>query len=130
MSPWMRDNLGNAWPSWPTGTTEGVTRVSEMFWLKSSYSGGSGSDCVEVAWRKSSYSNGEGTSCVEVAWRKSSHSNGEGSSCVEVAWRKSSHSNGSGSSCVEVAWRNGQALSVSHAVLVRDSKNPTGPTLT
>ena len=30
-------------------------------WRKSSYSGGSGGDCVEVAsWRKSSYSGGSG----------------------------------------------------------------------
>ena len=37
-------------------------------WRKSSYSGGSGGDCVEVApWRKSSYSGGQGGSCVEVA---------------------------------------------------------------
>ena len=37
-------------------------------WRKSSYSGGSGGDCVEVAsWRKSSYSGGQPGSCVEVA---------------------------------------------------------------
>jgi Domain of unknown function (DUF397) len=37
-------------------------------WRKSSYSGGSGGDCVEVAsWRKSSYSGGSGGNCVEVA---------------------------------------------------------------
>ncbi|MFF5634782.1 DUF397 domain-containing protein [Streptomyces sp. NPDC012825] len=42
-------------------------------WFKSSYSNGSGGDCVEVSydftdasWRKSSYSNGEGGDCVEV----------------------------------------------------------------
>jgi hypothetical protein len=42
--------------------------LSTAVWHKSSYSGGSGSDCVEVAtWRKSSYSGGEGGNCLEVA---------------------------------------------------------------
>ncbi|MEU8889093.1 DUF397 domain-containing protein [Streptomyces sp. NPDC048442] len=38
-------------------------------WFKSSYSGGAGGDCLEVAydWRKSSYSGGAGGECVEVA---------------------------------------------------------------
>ncbi|MFJ6833016.1 DUF397 domain-containing protein [Streptomyces sp. NPDC091209] len=37
-------------------------------WYKSSYSGGSGGDCLEVArWRKSSYSGGQGGDCLEVA---------------------------------------------------------------
>ncbi|MFF5336817.1 DUF397 domain-containing protein [Streptomyces sp. NPDC013181] len=41
-------------------------------WRKSSYSNGSGGDCLEVAegfaqWRKSSYSNGSGGNCLEVA---------------------------------------------------------------
>ncbi|MFI5801142.1 DUF397 domain-containing protein [Streptomyces sp. NPDC051677] len=36
-------------------------------WYKSSYSGGSGADCLEVArWRKSSYSAGGGNDCLEV----------------------------------------------------------------
>ncbi|MFJ6617102.1 DUF397 domain-containing protein [Kitasatospora sp. NPDC091335] len=38
-------------------------------WVKSSYSGTAGGDCVEVA----------------VAWVKSSHSGTEGGDCVEVA---------------------------------------------
>lgn len=38
-------------------------------------------------------------------------------------WRKSSYSNGSGGECVEVA-------TVEHAVLVRDSKRPSGCLLT
>jgi hypothetical protein len=59
----------------------------------------------------------------QASWRKSSYSNGEGSSCVEVAWQKSSYSNDEGTSCVEVACQG-------HQVLVRDSKNPTGPILT
>ncbi|MFJ4909728.1 DUF397 domain-containing protein [Streptomyces sp. NPDC093249] len=43
--------------------------VTELSWFKSSYSGGSGDDCVEVAlsWHKSSYSSGESGDCVEVA---------------------------------------------------------------
>ncbi|MGQ4418710.1 DUF397 domain-containing protein [Streptomyces sp. SAS_269] len=51
------------------------TDLSDALWLKSSYSNGSGGDCVEVAsdfpgaalWRKSSYSNGDGGNCLEVA---------------------------------------------------------------
>jgi hypothetical protein len=49
--------------------------LSNARWTKSSYSNGSGGDCVEVAydfpgaarWRKSTYSNGDGGNCVEVA---------------------------------------------------------------
>ncbi|MEU7649670.1 DUF397 domain-containing protein [Streptomyces huasconensis] len=42
---------------------------------------------VKPDWRKSSYSGGEGGECLEVAyaWRKSSHSIGEGGDCVEVS---------------------------------------------
>jgi hypothetical protein len=38
-------------------------------WHKSSYSGGSGGDCVEVAltWRKSTYSDAIDNNCLEVA---------------------------------------------------------------
>ncbi|MGP8300935.1 DUF397 domain-containing protein [Streptomyces inhibens] len=49
--------------------------LSSAFWRKSSYSNGTGGECIEVAegflgaanWRKSSYSNGDGADCVEVA---------------------------------------------------------------
>ncbi|TGZ12106.1 DUF397 domain-containing protein [Streptomyces rhizosphaericola] len=43
--------------------------TTPLAWFKSSYSGGSGDSCVEVAleWYKSSYSSGSGDSCVEVA---------------------------------------------------------------
>lgn len=42
--------------------------LSAAVWHKSSYSGGQGGDCVEVAtWRKSTYSGGEGGNCLEVA---------------------------------------------------------------
>lgn len=52
-----------------------------------------GIDLSSAYWRKSSYSNGTGGECVEVAegfpgaatWRKSSHSNASGGDCVEVA---------------------------------------------
>jgi hypothetical protein len=42
---------------------------SQLTWFKSSYSDGSGGECVEVAmeWRKSSHSGGGGGQCVEVA---------------------------------------------------------------
>jgi hypothetical protein len=43
--------------------------LTGAMWRKSSYSGGNGGDCVEVAevWRKSSYSGTNGGNCVEVA---------------------------------------------------------------
>ncbi|MEU1021529.1 DUF397 domain-containing protein [Streptomyces sp. NPDC005904] len=41
--------------------------LSNAIWHKSSYSGGDGGDCLEVArWRKSSYSGGDGGNCLEV----------------------------------------------------------------
>ncbi|HET9255112.1 MAG TPA: DUF397 domain-containing protein [Pseudonocardiaceae bacterium] len=54
-------------------------------------------------------------------WHTSSYSASHGN-CVEVGWRTSSYSNG-GTACVEVA-------TAPDAVLVRDSKNRTGPALT
>ncbi|GAA4944767.1 DUF397 domain-containing protein [Yinghuangia aomiensis] len=36
-------------------------------WVKSSYSGAEGGNCVEIAWRKATYSSEEGGECVEVA---------------------------------------------------------------
>ncbi len=49
--------------------------LSTAQWRKSSYSDGSGGECVEIGhafpgaahWRKSSYSDGSGGSCVEIA---------------------------------------------------------------
>ncbi|MGW0711386.1 DUF397 domain-containing protein [Streptomyces sp. NPDC002643] len=42
--------------------------LSTAVWRKSSYSGGSGGDCLEVTrWRKSTYSGGGGGNCLEVA---------------------------------------------------------------
>jgi hypothetical protein len=58
----------------------------------------------------------------DLTWRKSSFSGGGNSDCVELAWRKSSFSGEGQSNCVEVAPADG-------AVLVRDSKNVTGPVL-
>ncbi len=55
-----------------------------------------------------------------IVWHTSSYSS-NGGTCVEVGWRTSSHSNG-GASCVEVA-------TAPDAVLVRDSKDRTGPAL-
>lgn len=78
-----------------------------------------------TTWTRSSFSGGGGSNCVEVAfWRKSSYSGGGGSDCVEVGfWKKSSFSDGGGTDCVEVAL-------VPTGVAVRDSKNTAGPTLT
>ncbi|MGW1745577.1 DUF397 domain-containing protein [Streptomyces sp. NPDC002092] len=37
-------------------------------WYKSSYSGGGGNECLEVArWRKATYSGGSGGNCLEIA---------------------------------------------------------------
>ncbi|MFF9334849.1 DUF397 domain-containing protein [Streptomyces albogriseolus] len=52
----------------------------------------SGIDLSDAVWRRSSYSNGTGGNCVEVAeafpgaarWRKSTYSNGDGGNCLEV----------------------------------------------
>lgn len=42
--------------------------LSTATWHKSSYSGGSGGECLEIArWRKSTYSGGGGNDCLEVA---------------------------------------------------------------
>ncbi|REK90100.1 DUF397 domain-containing protein [Streptomyces inhibens] len=81
--------------------------LSTAIWRKSSFSGASGGDCLEVAtWRKSSYSGGDGGNCLEVAtWRKSTHSGGDGGDCLEVSDE------------------------LPGVVPVRDSKNPHGPAL-
>ncbi|MFI9390305.1 DUF397 domain-containing protein [Streptomyces bauhiniae] len=46
-----------------------IDEPSALTWFKSSYSTGSGGECLEVAlpWHTSSYSDGEGGQCVEVA---------------------------------------------------------------
>jgi hypothetical protein len=60
----------------------------------------------------------------KVTWRKASYSGDNGGNCVEVGlWRKATHSGGNGGECVEVATADTQ-------IAVRDSKDPTGPTLT
>ncbi|MFJ6510057.1 DUF397 domain-containing protein [Streptomyces sp. NPDC091406] len=43
--------------------------TTPLAWFKSSYSGGDGDSCVEIAmeWHKSSYSGSSGDDCVEVA---------------------------------------------------------------
>ncbi|WP_336112449.1 DUF397 domain-containing protein [Streptomyces sp. PTD9-10] len=43
--------------------------TTRLAWFKSSYSGSSGDDCIEVAldWRKSTYSSGSSGDCIEVA---------------------------------------------------------------
>ncbi|GAA3844862.1 DUF397 domain-containing protein [Streptomyces coacervatus] len=52
---------------------ENSRHLAEARWRKSSYSGGTGGECVEcaplgtAAWRKSSYSGSSGGECVEVA---------------------------------------------------------------
>lgn len=58
-----------------------------------------------------------------LRWFKSSYSNASGGDCIEVAydWHKSSYSSPNGGECIEVA-------ACAHAVHVRDSKVPDGPT--
>ncbi|MFF3258968.1 DUF397 domain-containing protein [Streptomyces sp. NPDC002932] len=82
-------------------------------------------DLTTAIWRKSSYSGGSGGDCVEIAtWRKSSYSGGDGGDCLELgSWRKSTHSDGSGGNCLEVL------DGVPEAVPVRDSKVSDGPVL-
>ena len=42
--------------------------LTQVRWLKASYSGGNGGNCVEVGvWHKASYSGGNGGGCVEVS---------------------------------------------------------------
>lgn len=67
----------------------------------------------------------EGTHHYVITWRKSSFSDTQGGNCVEVgvAWRKSSFSESNGGDCVEVG-------PTADAVLVRDTKNRPGGTLT
>ncbi|MFF7204523.1 DUF397 domain-containing protein [Streptomyces sp. NPDC008141] len=43
-------------------------------------------DLATAVWHKSSYSGGDGGNCLEMAtWRKSTHSDGSGGNCLEVA---------------------------------------------
>ncbi|MFG3119654.1 DUF397 domain-containing protein [Streptomyces sp. NPDC048197] len=46
-----------------------MSSTPELTWFKSSYSGGDGDDCVEIAldWRKSSYSSSGDGDCIEIA---------------------------------------------------------------
>ncbi|PIM73575.1 DUF397 domain-containing protein [Streptomyces sp. JV178] len=63
-------------------------------------------------------------STSELSWFKSSYSSGDGDDCVEVAltWHKSSYSSSGDGDCVEIA-------TTPAIIHIRDSKNPTGPTL-
>jgi hypothetical protein len=65
-------------------------------------------DITRAGWRKSSYSS-NGMDCVEIDFE------------MRSGWRKSTHSS-NGIDCVEIDF-------TKLAVEVRDSKNPTGPTL-
>ncbi|WP_436737989.1 DUF397 domain-containing protein [Streptomyces sp. BBFR102] len=51
----------------------------------------------------------------------------EGEQGAALAWRKSSYSDGGGGDCVEVS---PCACPTPTTLHIRDSKNPTGPTLT
>jgi hypothetical protein len=72
---------------------EGMTGAP---WRKSSYSGGNGGNCVEVAtWRKASYSGGNGGGCVEagvaeagrVLVRDTTNRDGGALTFTAAAWR-------------------------------------------
>ncbi|WP_329362815.1 DUF397 domain-containing protein [Streptomyces sp. NBC_01483] len=69
--------------------------TTELAWFKSTYSGDSSGDCVEVAlsWRKSTYSSGSQGDCVEVATcptaihiRDSKHTPGPQLSLSPTTW--------------------------------------------
>lgn len=67
-------------------------------WRKSSYSGDSDNDCVEVRWRKSSHSGGSANDCVEVAFmndlvdvRDSKNASGPTLAFPPSAWRAFAH---------------------------------------
>ncbi|WP_367141139.1 MULTISPECIES: DUF397 domain-containing protein [Streptomyces] len=64
---------------------------------------------------------------IALQWHKSSYSDDSGGHCVEVAadWHKSSYSDPGGGNCLEMGRRPDRS-----PVHIRDSKNPTGPTLT
>jgi hypothetical protein len=71
-----------------------MTKHEPLVWRKSSYSGGGGGSCVEVAWRKSSYSGGGTGNCVEVAngidaisMRDSKNASGPTITVTPAAWR-------------------------------------------
>jgi uncharacterized protein DUF397 len=71
--------------------------MSLTAWRKSSFSGGSGTDCVEVAWRRSSFSGTSGSDCVEVAWPNRA--------TTEVAVRDSKNTTGPMLTLPHAAWR-------------------------
>ncbi|MDJ1136642.1 DUF397 domain-containing protein [Streptomyces iconiensis] len=58
---------------------------------------------AELNWHKSSYSGGQGDNCLEVAIEPLT---------TERTWHKSSHSGSGGDNCVEVAVRPGAAVLV------------------
>ncbi|MEV6593628.1 DUF397 domain-containing protein [Streptomyces acidicola] len=67
-----------------------------------------------------------------LRWFKSSYSDDGGGDCVEVAhaWRKSTYSDDGGGNCLEVAPCPHATAATPTTIHIRDSKNPTGPTLT
>jgi hypothetical protein len=74
----------------------------------------------EIRWRKSTYSQ-PNNNCVELSWRTSTYSQ-PNNECVELSWRISTYSQPN-NDCVELT-------RTTDLVVVRDSKNPDGPTLT
>ncbi|MFD4558589.1 DUF397 domain-containing protein [Streptomyces sp. NPDC058469] len=67
----------------------------KLAWFKSSYSSGSGDNCVEIAlsWHKSSYSSSSSGDCVEIATcpstihiRDSKHTQGPQLTLAPTTW--------------------------------------------
>jgi hypothetical protein len=88
--------------------------TDELAWFKSSYSGGDGDDCVEVAlsWHKSSYSSGDGDDCVEVA------------ACpTTIHLRDSKNTTGPQLALSPTAW----TAFIAHTARVRRTRTPQGP---
>ncbi|RNG30827.1 DUF397 domain-containing protein [Streptomyces botrytidirepellens] len=91
-----------------------MTTTPELDWFKSSYSGSSGDNCVEVAVqpnvvhiRDSTDTRIGSLTVSRQAWSAFTS---------ELGWHKSSYSGSEGDNCVEVAIR-------PHAVHIRDSKD-------
>ncbi|WP_063735228.1 DUF397 domain-containing protein [Streptomyces sp. RTd22] len=87
---------------------------TELDWFKSSYSGGGGGNCVEVAVRPDAVHirDSKDTQLGQLTVSRQAWS----AFTAEFDWYKSSYSGGGGGNCVEVAMR-------PHAVHIRDSKD-------
>ncbi|MFD7500624.1 DUF397 domain-containing protein [Streptomyces sp. NPDC059850] len=91
-----------------------MSSTTELNWFKSSYSGGGGGECVEVAVSPGAVHvrDSKDTQLGQLTVSRQAWS----TFTAELDWHKSSYSGGGGGDCVEVAVR-------PDAVHVRDSKD-------